>query len=85
LGRPIRYIILESSSNGPLTVIEALCYWWTTTHKNIKSVIIAHESEASGNLYTMFKRYFDNSHQFFQPRRKYNNKKELVFDVDDSN
>jgi hypothetical protein len=84
VGRPIRYIILKARQMGLSTVIEALCYWWTTTHKNIKSVIIAHESEASSNLYTMFKRYFDNSHQFFQPRRKYNNKKELVFDVDDA-
>jgi hypothetical protein len=83
-GRPVRYIILKARQMGLSTVIEALCYWWTTTHKNIKSVIIAHESEASGNLYEMFKRYFDNSHRFFQPRRKYNNKKELVFDVDDN-
>lgn len=83
-GRPIRYIVLKARQMGLSTVIEALCYWWTTTHKNIKSVIIAHESEASSNLYTMFKRYFDNSHPHFQPRRKYNNKKELVFDVDDN-
>jgi len=83
-GRPIRYIVLKARQMGLSTVIEALCYWWTTTHKNIKSVIIAHESEASSNLYTMFKRYFDNSHPYFQPRRKYNNKKELVFDVDDN-
>ena len=83
-GRPVRYIILKARQMGLSTVIEALCYWWTTTHKNIKSVIIAHETEASGNLYAMFKRYFDNSHPTFQPRRKYNNKKELVFDVDDN-
>jgi hypothetical protein len=83
-GRPVRYIILKARQMGLSTVIEALCYWWTTTHKNIKSVIIAHETEASGNLYEMFKRYFDNSHPTFQPRRKYNNKKELVFDVDDT-
>lgn len=83
MGVPVRYIILKARQMGLSTVIEALCYWWTTTHKNIKSVIIAHESEASSNLYDMFKRYFDNSHQMFQPTRKYNNKKELVFDVSD--
>lgn len=82
--RPTRYIILKARQMGLSTVIEALCYWWTTTHKNIKSVIIAHESEASANLYDMFKRYFDNSDALFQPRRKYNNKKELTFDVDDN-
>jgi hypothetical protein len=61
-GRPVRYIILKARQMGLSTVIEALCYWWTTTHKNIKSVIIAHETEAAGNLYDMFKRYFDNAH-----------------------
>ena len=83
-GRPVRYIILKARQMGLSTVIEALCYWWTTTHRNVKSVIIAHETEASANLYTMFRRYFDNSNILFQPRRKYNNKKELVFDVEDS-
>lgn len=83
-GRPVRYIILKARQMGLSTVIEALGFWWTTTHKNIKTIIIAHETEASGNLYNMFKRYFDNSHPTFQPRRKYNNKKELVFDVDDT-
>lgn len=83
-GKPVRYIILKARQMGLSTVIEALAFWWTTTHRNIKTVIIAHETEASGNLYQMFKRYFDNCHPTFQPRRKYNNKKELVFDVDDS-
>lgn len=83
-GKPVRYIILKARQMGLSTVIEALAFWWTTTHRNIKTVIIAHETEASGNLYQMFKRYFDNCHPTFQPRRKYNNKKELVFDVDDT-
>lgn len=83
-GRPVRYIILKARQMGLSTVIEALGFWWTTTHKNIKTVIIAHETEASANLYTMFKRYFDNCHPTFQPRRKYNTKKELTFDVEDN-
>lgn len=82
-GRPVRYIILKARQMGFSTVIEALGYWWTATHKNIKTVIIAHESDASGNLYEMFRRYFEYSHASFQPDRKYNSKKELVFDVED--
>lgn len=82
-GKPVRYIILKARQMGLSTVIEALGYWWTTTHRNIHSLIIAHESVAASNLYDMFKRYFDYSHSHFQPTRKYNNKKELVFDVDD--
>lgn len=82
-GLPVRYIILKARQMGLSTVIEALGFWWTTTHRNIKTVIMAHEGEAATNLYEMFKRYFDNAHPHFQPDRKYNNKKELVFDVDD--
>lgn len=82
-GKPVRYIILKARQMGLSTVIEALGYWWTTTHRNIHSLIIAHESMAASNLYEMFKRYFEYSHSQFQPDRKYNNKKELVFDVDD--
>lgn len=83
-GKPVRYIILKARQMGLSTVIEALGFWWTTTHRNVKTVIMAHETGAASNLYEMFKRYFDNCHPHFQPDRKYNNKKELVFDVDDS-
>lgn len=82
-GRPVRYIILKARQMGLSTVIEALCYWWTTTHRFVNSVIIAHETEAASNLYKMFRRYYDFSHQIFQPDRKYNTKKDLVFDVED--
>jgi hypothetical protein len=83
-GLPVRYIVLKARQMGLSTVIEALGFWWTTTHRNIKTVIIAHETEAATTLYEMFKRYFDNAHPTFQPTRKYNNKKELVFDVEDN-
>lgn len=82
-GVPVRYIILKARQMGLSTVIEALGFWWTTTHRNIKTVIIAHETEAVDTLYDMFKRYFDNCRIEFQPSRKYNNKKQLVFDVED--
>jgi hypothetical protein len=42
-GRPIRYIILKARQMGISTLIEALCYWWTSTHRYVTSVIIAHE------------------------------------------
>lgn len=82
-GVPVRYIILKARQMGLSTVIEAMGFWWTTTHRNIKTVIIAHETEAVDTLYDMFKRYFDNCRIEFQPSRKYNNKKQLVFDVED--
>jgi len=82
-GKPVRYIILKARQMGLSTIIEALGYWWTITHRNIHTLIIAHDSDAAESLYEMFKRYFDYSHYNFQPDRKYNNKKQLVFDVED--
>lgn len=82
-GRPIRYIVLKARQLGLSTVIEALAFWWTTTHRWVNTVIIAHETEAASNLYKMFRRYYDHCHPHFQPDRKYNTKKDLVFDVED--
>lgn len=82
-GKPVRYIVLKARQMGLSTIIEALGYWWTITHRNIHTLIIAHDSDAAESLYEMFKRYFDYSHYNFQPDRKYNNKKQLVFDVED--
>lgn len=83
-GRPVRYIILKARQMGISTLIEALCFWWTTTHRYVNSVIIAHDTDANANLYNMFRRYYDNCHPTFQPDRKYNTKKDLVFDVEDA-
>lgn len=83
-GRPVRYIILKARQMGFSTVIEGLCYWWTTTHRYIVSVIIAHQKPAAENLYKMFRRYYENSHPHFQPRRKYNTRTDLTFDAEDA-
>ncbi len=82
-GVPIRYIILKARQMGFSTMIEALGYWWTSTHRYVTSVIIAHEKNAVSTLYKMFRRYYEYSHPHFQPDRKYNTKQELVFDVSD--
>lgn len=82
-GVPVRYIILKARQLGFSTIIEALAIWWTTTHRNIKTSITAHEADASTNIYEMFKRYLDNLHPHFRPTQKYNNTQRLVFDVDD--
>lgn len=82
-GVPVRYIILKARQMGISTLIEALCYWWTSTHRYVTSVIIAHEKNAVSTLYKMFRRYYEYSHPHFQPDRKYNTKSDLVFDVSD--
>ncbi len=80
-GRPVRYIILKARQEGVSTVIGAMCYWWTATHRYTNSAIVAHRQDAASNIYAMFKRYYDNSAQLFRPKRKYLTKTDgLVFD-----
>ena len=55
--RPVKAIILKARQMGLSTAVEALIYWWTSTNKNINSVIIGHEESSSKNLYMMFRRY----------------------------
>lgn len=83
-GRPSRYIILKARQMGLSTIIEAIGYWWTATHKNVRSVIMAHIKDSSEELYQMFKNYYEFSDPLFKPSRKYNTRKDLTFDVEDN-
>lgn len=82
-GKPVRIIILKARQMGLSTAVEALIFWWTTTHKNITSVIISFLDESSANLYNMFKRYYANANPIFKPTRKYDNKSDLKFSKED--
>ena len=84
LGVPIRLIVLKARQMGLSTAIEAIIYWWVSTHKNITAMIVGHEETSSKNLYNMFKRYYDNSNPIFKPTRKYDTKSDLTFAKTDS-
>lgn len=81
-GRPVRYIVLKARQMGLSTIIEALCYWWTATHRYVSSAIVAQDKEAANNIYQMFQRYYDNSSPEFRPVTKYLTKNDLTFDVE---
>ena len=78
--RPIRAIILKARQMGLSTAVEALAYWWTSTNKNINTVILGNEESSSKNLYMMFRRYYDNSHYLFKPSIRYNTRTDLSFE-----
>lgn len=80
LGKPIKAIILKARQMGLSTAVEAIIYWWTSTNKNINSVIIGHEESSSKNLYTMFRRYYDNTNPLFKPSIRYNTRTDLSFE-----
>ena len=78
--RPIRYIILKARKEGVSTLVEGLILWWTSTHPNIKSKIVAHDQSTAEELYGMFVRYYDNCNPIFKPPTKYNTRNDLTFD-----
>lgn len=79
-GEPVRFIILKARQQGVSTIVEALIYWWTTTHKGQQSKIIAHNTDTSEYLYSMFRTFYDNSLPNFQPSTKYNTRNDITFD-----
>lgn len=79
-GEPIRFIILKARQQGVSTIVEALIYWWTTTHKGQQSKVIAHNADTSLYLYDMFRTYYENSLSTFKPTARYNTRDGLVFD-----
>lgn len=78
--RPVKAIILKARQMGLSTAVEAIIYWWTSTNKNINSVIIGHEESSSKNLYMMFRRYYDNTNPVFKPAIRYNTRTDLSFE-----
>lgn len=80
--QPIRVIILKARKIGFSTIIEALMYWWTATHRNVDSRVISHDEKSARTIYNMFQRFYENSDDFYRPAKKYYTKKDLTFDND---
>lgn len=79
-GKPKRYIVLKARQMGLSTLFEGLIFQDTSTHENKNSLIIAHEEQASSNLFAMSKLYFENIPELIRPMKKYANGKVLSFE-----
>lgn len=82
-GKPIRAVILKARQMGFSTLTEAVIFKDTVTQANITSGIVAHEVQATNNLFRMSKRYYENLDPELQPELKASNAKELIFDFAD--
>lgn len=78
--RPLRYIVLKARQMGLSTLFEAKIFHDTSTNENKNSLIIAHEEQASSNLFNMSKLYFENIPDELKPMKKYANGKVLSFE-----
>lgn len=75
-----RYIVLKARQLGMSTYTEGKIFQETTTNSFVRSMIIAHEDQASTNLFNMSKLFYDEIPQVISPMRKYNNGKILSFE-----
>ena len=79
-GKPIRIIILKARQLGFSTVTEALIYYLDSLQEAKNAFIVAQDTDASGNLYEMFRLYYDEVPEVIKPMRKLNNAKKLTFE-----
>lgn len=82
--KPLRYIVLKARQMGLSTLFEGLIFQDTSTKENKNSLIIAHEEQASSNLFQMSKLYYENLPELIRPMKKYANGKILSFENPDN-
>lgn len=80
----VRALILKARQQGASTYTQARFFWKITHRKGVKGFIITHKDDATANLFTMSKRFYDNCPKVVKPSRSASNAKELVFDKLDS-
>jgi hypothetical protein len=77
----VRALILKGRQQGASTYIEGRFYWRITGTTGARAFILTHEDKATENLFNMTKRYNDNCPRVFKPHTKFDNAKELYFDI----
>ena len=79
LNKPVRIIILKARQLGFSTLTEAILFKETATKHNVTAGIIAHESKATNNLFSMSKLYYDNLPEAIKPKTLNRNAQEIIF------
>ena len=82
--KPVRIIILKARQMGFSTLTEAILFKEVATRHNVTAGIIAHESKATNNLFTMSKLYYDNLPNCMKPKIMNRNAQELIFNTRDN-
>jgi len=81
--KPIRMIILKARQEGVSTLCEGLIFERTSRFKNSNSLIVAHEPESTDAIFAMSKLFYDMLPSWAKPKRRYDNKKQMVFENPD--
>lgn len=78
--KPVRIIILKYRQGGASTFTEGYLFHETTWNKLVHSLIVTHLEDASANLFSMSKLFYDELPPEAKPMAKSSNARELVFD-----
>lgn len=79
-GKPVRIVILKARQLGLSTLIEAMFFAITATSHNKKTLIVAHDTVATSNLFNMNKFFFDHLPDPIKPMTKASNAREILFE-----
>ena len=80
LGKPVRIIILKARQVGFSTAVAALFYERSARHSNTNSMIVAHKAEASANIFSKAKLFYETSPPEYRPMKRASNARELLFE-----
>ena len=80
---PVRVVIPKARREGVSTLTEGLIFHRTSQVSNTHSLVIAHEPEATDEIFQMSKLFYDELPIRVKPNVRYNNKKQLVFENPD--
>lgn len=79
-GRPVRIIILKARQVGFSTAVAALFYQRSACHPHTNSMIVAHKADASANIFSKTKLFYETSPAAARPLKKASNAHELIFE-----
>lgn len=78
-GSSVRIVLLKGRQMGFSTLIEGMFFAHSATSHNSSTLIMAHDDEATGNLFEMNKLFYDELPQPIKPMKKTSNARELCF------
>lgn len=81
--RPVRIIVLKARQMGISTFSEGLTFWKTVTRPYVRSLVIAHDLDATIGLFEMSKLFYDELPEIVKPMRRIVNRRELIFENPD--
>lgn len=73
----LRLIILKARQQGISTLIQAIIFWYNFLTNNQRTLTMAHEGEASNNLFGMYKRFHEYLDDGLRRKIKHSNEKKI--------